>query len=100
MHLRGTYGGARSFYQPCFAIGHSPAWNVTIVLSSGYPRTIVPDVLNTALSSAESQLAAKHLHYTLTYAPSQKQAPNYVLNQLPQTGATMIQEAPSSSPSA
>jgi serine/threonine-protein kinase len=65
--------------------------NLTIYVSSGYPRTVVPDVRSIYIAPAESQLAAKHLHYHLAYAPSQKWAPNQVLKQSPAAGAIMIQ---------
>ena len=38
---------------------------VTLVVASGYPHSVVPDVRGTDLPSAQQQLAAKHLRYRL-----------------------------------
>ena len=40
---------------------------VRIVIASGYPRAVVPEVLDADLASARSKLEAKHLRYQIVY---------------------------------
>ena len=51
---------------------------VKIVLASGYPRAVVPDVQNHDVASAEGQLAAKHLGAHIVYRLT-NDTPNLVL---------------------
>jgi serine/threonine protein kinase/beta-lactam-binding protein with PASTA domain len=64
---------------------------VRIVVASGYPRSVVPDVENVGLSSAQTQLEAKHLRYHVVYRLTQSVAPNQVLGQSPAAGAVVYQ---------
>lgn len=61
---------------------------VRIVVASGYPRAVVPDLQNHDLASAEEQLAAKHLRSRIVYRLT-KDTPNVVLRQIPAAGATV-----------
>jgi beta-lactam-binding protein with PASTA domain/predicted Ser/Thr protein kinase len=62
---------------------------VKIVVASGYPRAVVPDVQNIDAGSARRQLEAKHLRYTIVYRLSRTSSPNTVLAQKPRPGATV-----------
>jgi serine/threonine-protein kinase len=59
---------------------------VRIVVASGYPREVVPDVLNADLVSARSRLAARHLTYHVVYRPTNGVPANQVLRQYPAAG--------------
>ena len=61
---------------------------VKIVLASGYPRAVVPDVRSHDVASAEGQLAAKHLRARIVYRLT-NDTPNLVLRQIPAAGATV-----------
>jgi len=61
---------------------------VRIVVASGYPRAVVPDVQNHDVASAEAQLAAKHLRSHIVYRLTNDE-PNVVLRQIPAAGATV-----------
>jgi len=67
---------------------HRPA-TVRIVIASGYPRAVVPNVENGDLAAAQSQLASKHLRYRVVYRLTQDTTPNLVLGQIPAAGATV-----------
>jgi len=71
---------------------HRPA-SVTIVLASGYPRSVVPDVRDSDLAPAEQQLAAHHLRFRLVYRLDESVSPGRVLDQLPAAGANVYQGA-------
>jgi len=60
---------------------------VRIVLASGYPRAVVPQVLNADLASAQSKLDAKHLRYQVVYKLTPDGPVNQVVGQLPSAGA-------------
>jgi hypothetical protein len=62
---------------------------VRIVISSGWPRAVVPDVQNVDLRAAEQQLEAKHLRYGVVYRPAGTHTPNEVVTQKPQPGRTV-----------
>jgi predicted Ser/Thr protein kinase len=62
---------------------------VRVVVSSGWPRSVVPDVQNTDLASAKQQLEAKHLRVGIVYRPAGTYAPNQVVTQQPQPGRTV-----------
>jgi eukaryotic-like serine/threonine-protein kinase len=64
---------------------------VTIVVASGYPRSVVPDVRNGDLSSAQQQLAANHLRYRLVWRLTDAAPPGKVLDQIPAAGTSVYQ---------
>jgi beta-lactam-binding protein with PASTA domain len=66
---------------------------VRIVVASGYPRAVVPDVQELDLRSAGTQLAAKHLRYRVVYRLDPGAALNQVLDQSPAPGATVYSGA-------
>lgn len=66
---------------------------VTIVVASGYPRSVVPDVRNGDLSSAQQQLAANHLRYRLVWRLTDAAPPGKVLDQIPAAGTSVYQGA-------
>jgi serine/threonine-protein kinase len=66
---------------------------VRIVVASGYPRAVVPDVQKLDLRSAGTQLAAKHLRYRVVYLLDPSAAVNQVLDQSPSPGATVYSGA-------
>jgi eukaryotic-like serine/threonine-protein kinase len=70
---------------------HRPA-RVTLVVASGYPRSVVPDVRGTNLSTAQRQLAAEHLGYRLVWRLTEE-TPDEVLDQIPAAGTTVYQGA-------
>ncbi|HST16349.1 MAG TPA: protein kinase [Gaiellaceae bacterium] len=61
---------------------------VKIVVASGYPRAVVPDVQDHDVAAAQAQLAAKHLRVRIVYRLT-SDAPNVVLRQIPAAGATV-----------
>jgi hypothetical protein len=66
---------------------------VTIVVASGYPRSVVPDVRNADLSSAQQQLAASGLQYRLVWRLTDATPPGQVLDQIPAGGTSVYQGA-------
>jgi serine/threonine-protein kinase len=66
---------------------------VTLVVASGYPRAVVPDVRNSALGDAEAQLAAAGLRYRLVWHLTDAAAPDQVLDQIPAAGTSVYQGA-------
>ncbi len=56
---------------------------MSVIVSSGFPRAVVPDVQNVDLETAQAQLAAKHLRYAVVYRTSQTSLPNQVVEQHP-----------------
>jgi serine/threonine-protein kinase len=60
---------------------------VSIVVASGYPREVVPQVANADLASAQSQLEAKHLRYQIVYRLLPNAPVNQVVGQIPSAGA-------------
>jgi eukaryotic-like serine/threonine-protein kinase len=71
---------------------HRPA-TVTILVASGYPRSVVPDVRGTDLASAESRLGASGLRYRLVYRLTDEAPPGRVLAQIPEPGISVYQRA-------
>ena len=65
---------------------------VTLVVASGYPRSVVPDVRGTDVSSAQQQLTAKNLRYRLVWRLTEG-TPGEVLDQIPAPGMTVYQGA-------
>src|SRR5512133_137423 len=65
---------------------------VTLVVASGYPRSVVPDVRGTDVSSAQRQLAAKDLRYRLVWRLAEG-TPGRVLDQIPAPGMTVYHGA-------
>ena len=59
---------------------------VRIVVASGYPREVVPDVLDADLVTARARLDAKHLRYYVVYRPTSGTPANQVLRQYPAPG--------------
>lgn len=64
---------------------------VTIMVASGYPRAVVPNLLGTNVAAAETQLRAKHLRFRIQYRLARRAAPNQVLGQWPAAGASVYQ---------
>ena len=64
---------------------------VSIVVASGYPRAVVPDVLRTDFASAETQLQAKHLRFRIVYRLAPRVSENKVLGQSPAAGTSVYQ---------
>jgi eukaryotic-like serine/threonine-protein kinase len=62
---------------------------VRIVVASGYPRAVVPNVENAELGTAQAQLVAKHLRYRVVYRLDRTVPTNQVLGQIPAAGATV-----------
>jgi hypothetical protein len=62
---------------------------VRIVVSSGWPRAVVPDVQSLDVDSAKRQLDARHLRYGIVYRPAHGDPPNQVASQKPLPGATV-----------
>lgn len=65
---------------------------VTLVVASGYPHSVVPDVRATDVASAQRQLAAEHLRYRLVWRLTEG-TPGQVLDQIPAPGTTVYQGA-------
>ena len=66
---------------------------VTIVVASGYPRSVVPDVRNADLAAAKQQLAASRLRYRLVWSLTDDASPDQVLDQIPAAGTSVYQGA-------
>jgi beta-lactam-binding protein with PASTA domain/predicted Ser/Thr protein kinase len=66
---------------------------VTIVVASGYPRAVVPDVRSSALADAEARLAAVGLRYRLVWELTDAADPDQVLDQIPAAGTSVYQGA-------
>ena len=71
---------------------HRPA-RVTIVVASGYPRAVVPDVRNSTLADAEGRLATAGLRYRLVWRLTDAAAPDQVLDQIPAPGTSVYERA-------
>ena len=61
---------------------------VRVIVSSGPPQRVIPDVQNIDLESAKQQLAARHLRYGIVYRPAHDYLPNHVVVQDPLPGTT------------
>ena len=66
---------------------------VTLVVASGYPRSVVPEVRNTDLASARAQLEAKNLRGRVVWRLTDVAKPGQVLEQIPSAGTTVYQGA-------
>ncbi|HEY2374091.1 MAG TPA: protein kinase [Gaiellaceae bacterium] len=62
---------------------------VKIVIASGYPRAVVPNVQNADVVAAQAQLLAKHLNYRVVYRVQHDVPANEVIGQIPAAGATV-----------
>ena len=60
---------------------------VSILVASGYPREVVPQVVNADRASAQSRLEAKHLRYQIVYRLMPNGSVNEVVGQIPSAGA-------------
>jgi hypothetical protein len=61
------------------------------MVASGYPRAVVPNVLQTNVAAAETQLRAKHLRFRIEYSLAPRASANQVLGQWPAAGASVYQ---------
>jgi serine/threonine-protein kinase len=66
---------------------------VTMVVASGYPRAVVPDVRSSDVGEAEARLAAAGLRYRLVWQLTDAVAPDQVLGQIPTAGTSVYQGA-------
>ena len=66
---------------------------VTMVVASGYPRAVVPEVRSSALADAEARLAAALLRYRLVWRLTDAAPPDQVLDQIPAAGTSVYQGA-------
>ena len=66
---------------------------VTMVVASGYPRAVVPEVRSSALADAEARLAAAGLRYRLVWRLTGAAPPDQVLDQIPAAGTSVYQGA-------
>jgi serine/threonine-protein kinase len=64
---------------------------VTIVVASGYPRSVVPDLLQTDFVAAESRLQSEHLRFRVVYRLEPRSLANQVLDQQPTAGTSVYQ---------
>jgi serine/threonine-protein kinase len=64
---------------------------VTIMVASGYPRAVVPNLRGTNVAAAETQLRAKHLRFRIRYRLAPRASANQVLGQWPNAGASVYQ---------
>jgi beta-lactam-binding protein with PASTA domain len=71
---------------------HRPA-TVTVVVASGYPRAVVPEVRNDDLASAQSLLESRGLRYRLVYRLTDAVPPGQVMAQIPEPGISVYQGA-------
>jgi beta-lactam-binding protein with PASTA domain len=62
---------------------------VRIVISSGWPRQVVPDLSGFDVEAAKQELVAKHLRYGIVYRRTQTAVADQVLAQKPAAGATV-----------
>jgi serine/threonine-protein kinase len=62
---------------------------VKILVASGYPRSVVPDVGNVSLGAAQAQLSAKHLRYHVVYQLTHDAPAGTVIRQMPAARATV-----------
>jgi serine/threonine-protein kinase len=66
---------------------------VTMVVASGYPRAVVPELRSSALADAEARLAAAGLGYRLVWRLTDAAPPDQVLDQIPAAGTSVYQGA-------
>jgi len=69
---------------------HRPA-RVTILIASGYPKSVVPRLRGLPLSSAQGVLGARHLRYSVIYVPARWIPVNQVMSQSPPPGSVSVQ---------
>lgn len=66
---------------------------VTMVVASGYPRAVVPDVRSAALADARARLEAAGLRYRLVWRLTDAAPPDQVLDEIPAAGTSVYQGA-------
>jgi beta-lactam-binding protein with PASTA domain/predicted Ser/Thr protein kinase len=66
---------------------------LTLVIASGYPRTVVPEVRNVDLAAAKAQLASYDLRYRLVWRLTDEAEPGQVLEQIPSAGTSVYEGA-------
>jgi eukaryotic-like serine/threonine-protein kinase len=66
---------------------------VTLVVASGYPRSVVPDVSGSDVASARARLAADHLGSRLVWRLTDAAPPGHVVKQIPAAGTSVYQGA-------
>jgi eukaryotic-like serine/threonine-protein kinase len=66
---------------------------VTILVASGYPRSVVPDVRGADLASAESRLESSALRFRIVYRLTDSAQPGTVLDQIPRAGISVYEGA-------
>jgi hypothetical protein len=66
---------------------------VTMVVASGYPRAVVPEVRSSTLADAEARLAAAGLRYRLVWRLTDAAPPDQVLDEIPAPGTSVYQGA-------
>jgi beta-lactam-binding protein with PASTA domain len=64
---------------------------VRIVVSSGWPRRVVPDVSGLDVEAAKQELEARHLRYGVVHRRSQTAVQDRVLAQTPAAGRTVYE---------
>jgi serine/threonine-protein kinase len=64
---------------------------VRIVVSSGWPRRVVPDVSGLDVEAAKQELEARHLRYGVVHRRSQTAVQDHVLAQTPAAGRTVYE---------
>jgi hypothetical protein len=63
--------------------------SVKILIASGYPRAVVPNVQTADLAAAQAHLVAKHLQYRVVYRVQHGVPTDRVIGQIPAAGATV-----------
>ena len=64
---------------------------VKVLISSGYPRSVVPNVESADLAAAQARLRARHLRYRVVYRAETGVPARQVIDQTPAAGATVYQ---------
>jgi hypothetical protein len=64
---------------------------VTVVVANGYPRSVVPDLGQTDLVSAESALDSRNLRYRIVYRLTDSAPAGTVLGQIPRAGVSVYE---------
>jgi serine/threonine-protein kinase len=64
---------------------------VRVLIASGYPRAVVPNVQEAEVGAAQAQLEARHLRYHVVYRIRHDVPAGRVLGQIPTAGATVYQ---------
>jgi beta-lactam-binding protein with PASTA domain/predicted Ser/Thr protein kinase len=67
---------------------HRPA-TVRVLVASGYPRRVVPNVVDLDLATAQARLDQDHFRYQVVYRLMPNASANQVVRQLPRAGAVV-----------